>query len=991
MSTADSSASGAPGPDKLDVRRVVQIVITRRGGEKWRGSGYRVSGDAVLTAAHVVRDAVSVTLRFLTEGGDVTELSGEPEPLWEDSEVDVAVLKIRNDAGSSGRDAAEVPPVRFGLITQPVDCEALGFPKFTLRPDFASSDLNSATWYRDSHHAQGTTTPWANLREGTLQISVGAPGPDPEGRSPWEGMSGAAVWSGGCLIGVVSAHHLTDGAGRLTASRVQRWYKRLTQAQIDELGELIGLPARAVHLTRLPPPPPHPPLAEGDPAEALAGEVSKQWRKEEEQRRVHDPFPLPVRFRCTDRDVVDNWANIRKLPRGAAAEPLPLDGELDQIVDAYTSVPSCRLVVLGEAGSGKSILTLRFLVDWLDARAPGDRVPVIFGLGSWDPAATSLRDWMCAQLVRDHPFLAAPAARGGNLARALLNMDKVLPVLDGFDEIPSGLRGEALKALNQATTMPLVLTSRPDEYARAVNGSGEDSDSEDCDVLTAAAVIELEGLTVDDYADYLIRSSRTIRGGGPDRTVWDAVLARLRERPYTLGTANLAGVLTTPLMVFLARTIYSDAPRRNPEKLLHFPTPEALQDHFLAAFVPAVYKPAPNDDRDADSPRQRRHRRHWTPERAQHWLGYLAAHLEQLETHDLAWWQLGTTMRRSSRMLVIGFLAGMALGVPTGIGNLPVDLVTPRHSLGFAIVRGLLVCLLHGLVAGLVFGLVYEFAPRGAASEPSTLRIQIFGQTRRNGAEIARRFMLGLVFGVPSAVVLELMDRLVVGPLGFDDGLGGGLRGALLFPVELGFGAGIALAIMAWLETPIDTTSAISASDLLKTNRKNSIVHMVVWLFVLGLPAGIAIGLSPGPLGGFAPGPVLGLLAGLVFGIEGAFGGGLGYGLSFTAWGQWVALSRMWLPLTRRLPWAVIAFLDDAHERGVLRKAGAVYQFRHARLEAHLAHVYRAHQDSHQPLSSPGRQAGNHGRTEERRRGHGDARQALADGIATDQLMGDNS
>lgn len=936
MSPADGRASGAPGPDELDVRRVVQVVITRRGGEERRGSGYRVSGDTVLTAAHVVRDAVSVTLRFLTEDGDVTELSGEAEPLWADSDVDVAVLKIPNDAGSSGLHAVEVLPVRFGLITQPADCEALGFPKFKLRPDIASSELNRITWFRDSHHAQGKTTPWADLRTGTLEISVGAPGPDPESRSPWEGMSGAAVWSGGCLIGVVSAHHLTDGAGRLTASRVQRWYKRLTQAQIDELGELIGLPARAVHLTRLPPPPPHPPLAEDDPAEALAGEVSKQWRKEEEQRRVHDPFPLPVRFRCTDRDVVDHWANIRKLPRRLAAERLPLDGELDQIVDAYTSVPSCRLVVLGEAGSGKSILTLRFLVDWLDARTPGDRVPVIFGLGSWDPAATSLRDWMCAQLVRDHPFLAAPAARGGSLARVLLDTGKILPVLDGFDEIPSGLHGMALKALNQATTMPLLLTSRPDEYTRAVNGS------EDSDVLTAAAVIELEGLTVDDYADYLMRASRTIRGGGADRTVWDAVLARLREGPYTLGTANLAEVLTTPLMVSLARTIYSDAPRHDPGQLLHFPTPEALQDHLLAAFVPAVYQPAPNDARDAHGSR---HRRHWTPQRAQHWLGYLAAHLEQLETHDLAWWQLGTTMRRSSRMLVIGFLSGMALGVPTGIGNLPVDLVATENGPGFAIVRGFLVWLLHGLVAGLVFGFVYEFAPRGAASKPSTLRIQIFGETRRNGSEIARRFMLGLAFGVPTAVVLELMDRWVVGPLGFDDGLGGGLRGALLFPVELGFGAGIALAVMAWLETPIDTTSAISASDLLRTNRNNAFVHMLVWLLVLGVPAGIAIGLTPGQVGRFASGPVLGLLAGLVFGIEAAFGGGLGYGLSFTAWGQWVALSRMWLPLTRCLPWAVIAFLDDAHERGVLRKTGAVYQFRHARLEAHLAHVYRSRQD----------------------------------------------
>jgi len=72
---------------------------------------------------------------------------------------------------------------------------------------------------------------------------------------------------------------------------------------------------------------------------------------------------------------------------------------------------------------------------------------------------------------------------------------------------------------------------------------------------------------------------------------------------------------------------------------------------------------------------------------------------------------------------------------------------------------------------------------------------------------------------------------------------------------------------------------------------------------------------------------------GLVFGFEVAFGAGPGYAMTFTAWGQWVALARIWLPLSGRLPWAVVAFLEDAYRRGALRQVGAVYQFRHARLQ----------------------------------------------------------
>jgi hypothetical protein len=48
-------------------------------------------------------------------------------------------------------------------------------------------------------------------------------------------------------------------------------------------------------------------------------------------------------------------------------------------------------------------------------------------------------------------------------------------------------------------------------------------------------------------------------------------------------------------------------------------------------------------------------------------------------------------------------------------------------------------------------------------------------------------------------------------------------------------------------------------------------------------------------------------------------------------------LARAALPLTGRLPWALTGFLNDAYSRGVLRQAGAVYQFRHVTLQAYLS------------------------------------------------------
>ncbi|MEV6727977.1 trypsin-like peptidase domain-containing protein [Streptomyces sp. NPDC051364] len=933
---------GATEPDGLDRRRAVQVITACGAGAGGRGSGYQVAGNVVLTAAHVVCGAATVQVRFLTEDGGTRELQGKP--FWVNSASDVALIAIADAAvrgsGAGSPAGAAVPPVRFARVSKPVECEALGFPRFRLRAGTASPDGGAAVSYRDSHHARGETTPLSNQREGSLEITLkSSPEHDPErGRSPWEGMSGAPVWSGGYVIGVITKHYRSDGLSTLAASPVDRWYRQVSPQEIGELSSLIGLPAHPGRLEELPratPLPGAPELREA--AGLLASRVAGQWRKEERRRHVHDPFPLPVRFRNADARLLDHWAKIRNAPPGADSTPLALAGRIDRIVEVYRSIPSRRLVVLGAAGAGKTILTLRFVLDWLGARTPDEPVPVIFSLGSWDPTTVSLRDWMCHQLVRDHG-LAVPAAHGGNLAGALVDTGWILPVMDGFDEIAGGLQCAALKELDRTTT-PLLLTSRPREYAEAVETRP----------FPKAAVVELDDLTLDDVALYLPLTSRPGTDGGMRSTVWEPVLDELRRQRRSPGAENVARVLITPLMVAMARAVYSDAPRSDPVRLLDtatFASPEALQRHLLAAFTPAAYEPSPTDGGSG-----RRRRQDWNPDRAQQWLGYLAVHLDRLgragtgvPARDLAWWQLGTTMSRSSRMLVIGFLAALALGVTTAVGNVPADLVATSFGLRFALVRGLVVGLLHALVNGLFFGLVYGFVSQGVA-EPSRVRIQVFGRTGRRRTGVLPRFRLGLACGVLAALVLLFLDRVVVESLGLGDGLDGGLVGGLVFVPGLGLGVGSVLGLMAWLEVPVDIRSGVSSSELLSQDRRNVVFHLLVWALVFGTGAGCA--------NAFTAGPAWGLLVGLAFGTEAAFAGGLAYGLAFTAWGQWVALARIWLPLTGQLPWRLVAFLDDACERDVLRQAGAVYQFRHAQLQDHLTRVFLAGRNSGLPTDGP--------------------------------------
>ncbi|MCT2582341.1 helix-turn-helix domain-containing protein [Actinophytocola gossypii] len=669
----------------------------------------------------------------------------------------------------------------------------------------------------------------------------------------------------------------------------------------DALGladtERVELLAAAGHVTAQPPTPAAPvDDGLGGAARQLAHAVRTRWQREEEQRQIHDPFPLPVRWETLPPDLTDSWANIRQVRAQDTATPLDLAGQLDHIVDVYRRIPSGRLVVLGQAGSGKTILTLRFVLDLLGNRATGDPVPVIFGLGAWNPNTTGLRDWLIEQLLRDHPALSAPGPDGTTLAAALVETGRVLPVLDGFDEIAAGLHRAALAALN-GTTLPLLLTSRPDEYAAAVAGT---------DVLTAAGGVRLTDLTIDDLAGYLPRTTR--------KAEWHTVLDELRDHPH------LATVLATPLMVGLARTIYSDTPDHDPTELLdttRFPTSAAVEEHLLGRFVPTVYRYQPEN-------------RRFDPDHVQRWFGYLARHLHRLGTRDLAWWRVGTSTPRWVRVLMIAAVVGSIVAA--------VDIVVEGMVLGATTLYLVSFGTVFGLGTGLAFGLAYGLATRRTEHEPSRVRLRFGRMTRPSGVRhrfgigLGLGFMVGIGYIIVRDVLPWLLLRDALSPLV-------AVADSLLFGTIFGLSAGFVAALSALFETPLDIESVASPADLLRANRSTVLVQALLVGLSFAVVAQL-VGRLVVLLANLLVAPaefVLAPLYTILIGIIGGLAGGLGYAVSLTAWGQWVVLARLWLPLTGRLPWGLPAFLDDAYRRGVLRRAGAVYQFRHARLQDHLA------------------------------------------------------
>jgi transcriptional regulator with XRE-family HTH domain len=766
------------------------------------------------------------------------------------------------------------------------------------------------------------TDPAANPRMGTVSLLSDAlakaldVGPDTMGRL----LAGAPV----------AALDLTEQ---------ERWALRDVLAGLGEepgLGE-PGLEEPGLGEPDRPPPAAEPRDDLADAAGKLAGQVRERWQREEENRRINDPFPLPLRWDLAAADLTDHWESICNAPPGASSAPLPLAAELGQIADIYRTIPSGRLVVLGRAGSGKTILTLRFVLDYLKSRRGTEPVPVIFSLGSWDPRAVTLRDWLADRLLRDYPDLAAPAANHPTQAAALVAEERILPVLDGFDEIAAGLHGQALEALN-ATSLRLLLTSRRDEYARA---------AAEARPLTRAAGVGLAGLTPVDLANYLPRSTRRTQPGadrGATATVWGPVLDRLAADPDAAACGNFTAALSTPLMVALARAVYSDRLGQDPGELLdtrRFPTRNALEDHLLASFLPTIYRHRPPPHRN------------WDPDRARHWLGCLARHLDQAggrDSQDLAWWRLGSQLRPFARVLAVMVAATLATALVDWLVSLPMDIAS--WGIAFGVKAGLLDGLVTGPPAGVAFGLMYAFVTvrDKTPPEPSRMRLRLRprlpGRPGRAAGPRPRRYaawgatgflgglIVGIGYGLGRTLAVWLLDGIRV-----QDGLviETTLTNMLCFGLIFGLAGGLGLAFATMLEQPVDTGTAATPASLLATNRATAARQVLVAgpvLAILITVGGWVIVALFQPLLGPLSWP---LPAGLVVGGVGGLSGALCYVLAFTAWGQWLVLSRVTLPLTGRLPWALLAFLDGAYQRGALRQAGAVYQFRHVRLQGQLS------------------------------------------------------
>jgi NACHT domain len=703
-------------------------------------------------------------------------------------------------------------------------------------------------------------------------------------------------------------------------------------------------------------------------ADRLAGAVSRQWDAEASLRRLYDPHPLPVAWTPAPPSLVENWESLIRIASewpddpaapmtGWAVDPAELAGSGGELAAVLAQrVPTRRLVVLGAPGAGKTLLLVRLVLDLLGQRESGKAVPVLASLASWNPVKQELHPWLARRLATDYPGLTEPGPTSSgapSLLMDLLRSRKLFLVLDGLDELPGNLRGVAIAKINGVLRPGegVVLSSRAEQYRQAVDPA------DGLPVrLRGAAGIELRDLDAAAAELYL----REDAAGPRAAARWDRVFAALRAG------GPVAQAFRTPLMVGLARTVYNPRPGEQVESLpdpaelcdsKRFPTAKDIESHLFDAFIPAAYRPGAE------------HRCLWSADKSERWLAYLARHLTRNlgGTTDIAWWQLRDATPQPLGGLVAGLISGASIGVAAWLG--------PRLGIGIGV--------------GLIIGLAVGMAVRAKAGPGGSM---LGGVASGGAGGILGGFAGGLLSGNGPTAGLVGGAGLGIG-VGPVSGLVGAFVGCLAGGLALGATASHATGLAAGL---LDGLGAALAAGLCaelagrhEPARGLRGLHWTPAGLAIGIAGGLGVGITAGikasPLAGFASGLAVGLVATTALGLQGSppdskttagpgtslandrrtflaigsaagitfgLGGGLGVwigvgiaaaiavglGTSFlqAAYGHFL-IATCWLAIQRKLPWRLMTFLADAHEKhGVLRQTGAVYQFKHAELQQRL-------------------------------------------------------
>lgn len=426
-----------------------RLVVVQSSGVQ--GSGYLLTQYLVLTSAHLVRGEAVILATAV----------GSPEPgrvlcdrlgsWWSREEgTDVALLLARSPlAGAEHFTGGRERWARLGRLSPIPDCRAVGFP-YVQRDDGGMLDSEQVT---------GVYKPGSNLAGGgdVLAVDGTPPLPRDDGLSPWAGMSGAAVFAGDILLGVVSTDPPGWQHGRFTVSPLHPVLQRPDFAGLlQEHG--YGTPSRAM--------PPRQPTDDLTEFEARYGLFVA---KRHSLLRIYGidltgskaVWPLDAAYYSIE--AVPSTA--APADRGRRVPPVALGP-----VPAEMALAGHRKVLLrGVAGSGKTTL-----VQWLAVTTAQQNLgPHLQDFRDLVPFVLPLRRVARKdRLPAPDSFLSAvdaPFTAPAGWAERTLQDGRALVLVDGLDEIDERsrerVRGWLRDLLAAYSGNHWLVTSRPSAVA----------------------------------------------------------------------------------------------------------------------------------------------------------------------------------------------------------------------------------------------------------------------------------------------------------------------------------------------------------------------------------------------------------------------------------------------------------------------------------------------------------------------------------------------
>lgn len=598
------------------------------------------------------------------------------------------------------------------------------------------------------------------------------------------------------------------------------------------------------------------------------------------------------------------------------------EGTLAGLAEFYQNLGRGRLAVLGDPGSGKSVMMNRLALEFAEsAEQLGVRpVPLRLSLPAFNPGEDAnranpgeLADRLTAWIVENLKEVYTLRPR---LATALVDGGWILPMLDGLDEMDrEGVDPARARAVVRALNHPgpeglprVVLACREQRYlqlARERPGPGRIS------VLQDTTAIYVQPLEPAQVRAYLTERFPHPEGPGPASAVrleerWQLVIDYLCERP----DSALARALGSPLTLYLAVTGYYD-PGSEPARLLRL-NADGIQRDLLDRLIPALTVCNPRPEGGL-----------YNPDDVTKWLETLSLHLREQQANngsgtDLYLHRLWRVAGGRAPRYQSAFGASLAIAIPLlGVVAWMSDQLALTLQSSIATAGVVLVSVILG------------FGTQMAHEDPVPQRIDVRAlRSLRSVRAIASALGYALMFLLSLTLVAGLALALT-GHLVADDLAGS--RGQAVETVLAGAFVYIFIAALMMRITQLLGQEQMSVDRPHQLIRQSLLYSLTIAiLFTLGTTAGFALGI------GFLRrelgfGPTFALTFGLAVGSS----FGIFIGCSSSPWPRYAAAVRI---SARRglLPRRLACFLDWACEAGLVKISGIAIQFRHQNLQTYL-------------------------------------------------------